>query len=339
MAKRRNRPSSDEEEAAPASAADRRRERKRQRAAREAGNTRAGGGSSSWLRRGVLVGIPSAIVVVIVVLLLFNPFQPPCIQFTPVPASSGGYPQFPSHAANTSLGTSWCPPSVTNVYESYPTLRIVIGSTSVALPTGIGWNSSYRDSGAPYRCVLPISTQPASQGGVPGTIFIVSPWAYTYTLGDFFHVWSQSYSTVAVNSSFANQPINYTSTSLLGFTADASHSVTLWVDNAVSSAGPNLDISTLSGPAPPGANVYPSCLTSIYGASHSILLTYTAVRVAVGALEHPAPTLATAAPPADLAQPLGGGAGAPLAGTAIANGRLTYFLEKGLGWLALRSEA
>jgi hypothetical protein len=330
----RDRPEDETEtRAAELSPLERRRLRKRERAARDAGNVRPKRGWSP-LRRGLVLGVPAAIVVVIVVILLFNPFQPPCLQLQSIPASSG-IPAFPPHN-QTDLSTSWCPPAVTPVFQSFPLLTIDIGrNPTLSLPTSIGRNTTYVQNHEPYTCQLPIFTDTPAQGGLPtNTIYIISPWNYIYTLGDFFSVWSQSYATVNVNATFPNQPISYTSSSLLGFTADSTHTITLWVDNQVSSAGPDLNLDTLSN-AP---NVSPSCLGTIYHTGHTILLSYTSTKVGSARVGLQSPALSTGGGVPDLALALYDSPAVHL-GPYLAFEQWAGYLEhKGLGWLTLRGD-
>jgi hypothetical protein len=333
VAKRRNLPGSESEDAEAASAAsaeDRRKERKRLRAAREAGNVRAKD-RPSWLRRGLIIGVPTAIIIVIIVILLVNPFQPPCLQLQPIPAQSG-IPAFPPHNT-TNFGDTWCP-GASSVFQTYPTLTIMIESTTVGLPSSIGRETNYTSNGAPYDCDLPIQTNTVAQGGLTSnTIYLVSPWAYVYTLGDFFQVWAQSYSNVDVNSSYSSQPITYTTTDLLGFTSDSTHSVTLWVDNQISNQGPSLDLDTLSN----AGNVYPSCLGTIYGTGHTILLRYASSGASAAFGSLPPPTLTTSGSPVDLPLLLYDSPSPHVQSTLLLLGMVAYLHEKSLDWLALKA--
>jgi hypothetical protein len=333
VSKRRFRPPEerDGEDTAPGgSAEERRRERKRLRAAREAGNVRAAP-KGNLLRRALVFGIPAAVVVVIVVVLLVNPFQPPCLQLQTIPSASG-VPAFPSHNQSTDLTTSWCPPGVTPVLQAYPLLKVRIQSNDVGLPTAIGRNQNYTYQGAPYTCTLPVSTATVAQGGLaPNTIYLISPWPYIYTLGDFFQVWGQSYSTVNVNASFPSQPIRYTSNDLLGFTADSTHSITLWIDNSPSSAGPNLNLDTLTSVG----TVYPSCLGKIYGTNHAILLSYSSNTASPAAQRLSAPGLVTGLAPDSPASPWDGSASHFHTLTTELIG-LGFLHLKSLDWLLLR---
>jgi hypothetical protein len=320
------------EASAEARAVDRRQERKRARAAREAGNVRAGGGRPP-LRRVLIISLPVAVVAVVVVLLLVNPsLQGPCLQLTAIPSSSG-VPAFPAH--NASLATSWCPSGVTPVLQAFPLLTIRIGATTIGFPTNIGRDTNYTEAGQPYTCQLPIATEPSSTTGLPpGSILLVSPWPYIYTLGDFFQVWYERSTTVNVNSSFPSQPVTYTATDLLGFTADATHAVRLYVDGQLSSAGPSLNLDTLAN----SPNVYPACLGRIYGTGHSILLTYSSSGTAAISAGLVAPHLATEAAGPGTASGSGGAAAGPALTAGAGSATAAWLATKGLGWLALRSD-
>lgn len=207
------------------------------------------------------------IVAIVVVLVFLHPFGVPCLQFQ---ANPSGTPAFPGHNTTDFTGT-WCPSGVTIVMQTYPLLTISVNGNVVPLPSAIGRNSSYTNGGNPYECNLPLLTRPSALTGLPAnSIEIVSPWPYDYNLSDFFQVWAQSYSTVSVNATSPSQPIIYTTTDLLGFTADSSHAVSLYVDNQPNTAGPNLLLNTLDGSTAP----YPSCLGEVYGTGHKILLSY-----------------------------------------------------------------
>lgn len=328
--------SAPEEESIARTPEERRAQRKRERRRLEAQGKGARLGGRSRGRRAAIIGIPAAAVVVaVVVLVFFNPFKAPCLTFDAIPMQSG-LPAYPNHTAGTDLSTSWCPPGVSVAEDVQPFLQIEIQHQYVGLPSSIGRNSTYTYQGQPYTCDLPINTQPPSPPASPdGTINIVSPWPYAYTLGDFFEVWSQSYSGVSVNSTDPNQPITYTSSDLLGFSADASHQVTLFVDNQVSSSGPSLELNTL----PYGGAAYPSCINAVYGSGHVILLTYSSTpKVAIGEL-FPAPTLSTTTNGLSLAEEL---YYTPLPHPAVLLGALATEHDAathGLGWLSARASA
>jgi hypothetical protein len=162
---------------------------------------------------------------------------------------------------------TWCPGGF-EAFHFHPKLVITIHGTAVAIPAGIGINSTYPGG---KSCILPIHTHPGdAQGDSAGILHVESPWPYRYTLGDFFSVWADSLSGVYVNQSFPNQPIAYSNTSILGFQAAAGSTVRLTVDGTPSQAGPSLDLSPLDfEPAP-----YPPCLFDGLGTGHTIQITF-----------------------------------------------------------------
>jgi hypothetical protein len=266
VAKRRLR-SGAAEAAEPASRTpeERRKQRKKDRASRKAGRSITG---TKW-RRAAFIGVPVAVVVAVVVVLitLTNANSIPCLQLTGVPVQLSGSPAFPLHNT-TDFSKSWCPKGVSTVLATFPYLTISIQGTSVTLPSSIGRNSSYAGG---QECDLPVLTRAPAAGYPLGTIYVQSPWAFSYNLSTFFSVWSQSYANVFVNTSHASQPVIYQPNDLLGFTSDGKHSVHLFVDGTPSSAGPALGIDTLDY----GPNPYPTCIAEKYGTGHKILLTYT----------------------------------------------------------------
>jgi hypothetical protein len=278
-----------EDDPAPAARTpeERRKERKKERTAKKAGRLRS---ASPW-RRAAYVGVPVAVVaaVAVVLITLSNANAIPCLQLTGVPVGTTGTPAFPPHNT-TNFGTTWCPGGTTTVLASFPWLSISIEGTSVTIPTSIGRNSSYPGGAS---CQLPVATEVPAAGYPSGTIYIESPWAFSYNLSTFFSVWSQSYSSVYVNTSKASQPIVYQANDLLGFTNDATHSVHLFVDGSPSSAGPSLGIDTLDY----GPNPYPGCIGEKYGTGHTILLSYTSSHAGVQLDPILGPTLRTG--PAD----------------------------------------
>jgi hypothetical protein len=284
VAKRRVSSEPEEEKAAVArTPEERRKQRKKDRASKKAGRAAP---TSPW-RRAAYIGVPAAVVIAVVVVLitLTNANSIPCLQLSGVPVGVSGIPGFPPHNT-TDFTNTWCPSGVNIVLDSFPYLTISIGGTTVSLPTSIGRNSSYPGG---QTCDLPVETQTASSGYGPGTIFIVSPWAFAYNLSTFFSVWSQSYANVFVNASHASQPIVYDSNDLLGFASDSTHFVRQFVDGTPSNAGPGLGIDTLDY----GPNPYPSCIGQKYGTGHHILLTYSGPTAGAAGTHLLAPTLAT----------------------------------------------
>jgi hypothetical protein len=282
VAKRRVSSATAEEEPAARTPDERRRQRKKDRAAKKSGK---GGPTSNW-RRAAYIGVPVAVVVaVVVVLVTLNANAIPCLQLSPVPVGASGVPSFPPHNT-TNFGSTWCPNGVNVVLYSYPYLTVTIGSTTVSIPSAIGRNSSYPGG---TTCDLPLVTRPAAAGYPSGTIYVESPWAFDYNLSTFFTIWSQSYATAFVNSSHPSQAIVYQSNELLGFMADSTHSIRLFVDGSPSSAGPALGIDTLDY----GPNPYPSCLGEKYGTGHHILLTYSTPSAGAAGGRIIAPTLSS----------------------------------------------
>lgn len=264
----------------------RRAQRRRERSARKKGKTAKSGPTSRW-RRALLLGVPAVVIIAVVLVLVFgNLFSTPCLTLQSIPEGSG-VPAFPPHTT-TDFSTTWCPSGVNLVEESFPYLQININGHGVGIPPtqaatstnpdypSIGRNSSYPGN---YACNLPVATHPplASSGYPDGTIYIASPWPYIYNLSTFFDVWAGSFSSVDVNASYSTQPIVYQPTDLLGFSSDATHKITLFVDGQVSTAGPSLELNTLDyGPSP-----YPTCLAEKYGTGHVIVLSYSTITPAV----------------------------------------------------------
>jgi hypothetical protein len=242
--------------------------------------------ASPW-RRAAYVGVPVAVIIAVAVILvtLSNANAIPCLQLTGVPVSVTGTPAFPPHNT-TNFGSTWCPGGDTTVLASFPWLSIAIEGTPVPIPTSIGRNSTYPGG---VECQLPVATETPSSGYPSGTIYIESPWAFSYNLSTFFSVWAQSYATVYVDSGNTSQPIVYQTNDLLGFHTDSTHSVHLFVDGNPSSAGPSLPIDTLDY----GPNPYPSCIGEKYGTGNTILLTYTSASEGAQLVPISGPLLAT----------------------------------------------
>lgn len=281
MAKRRFRPREEDRPVQELTPAERRALRKREK---EGGKgTQAKGLGTPW-RRAAMVGIPTAVIVAVVALLLLNPFHtaPPCLSLQDSPS---GMPAFPAKGTTDFTGT-WCPQNAPTVLVVHPSLKILIEGQTAQIPTNVGRNTNFTG----YECDLPITTQTSLATGV---LQIASPWPYIYNLSAFFYVWSQSAAGAYVNASHPSQPITYQSNNLLGFTTDPGHVITLFVDNQPSSAGPSLDLDTL----PYLNDQYPTCLGTIYGTGHTIVLSYHSTHSAAIARGSAVPTLSTA--PAD----------------------------------------
>ena len=307
------------------------------RADRKKGKKSASGrkGFGSPLRRAAIIGIPVGIIAaIVVVLVFFNPFLTPCIQFSPIPTSSG-VPAFPPHNT-TDFTNTWCPPVTSLVLHVHPLVKIFIDGTSVTIPSpssppgdSLGRNNSYPGG---YECDLPIHTHPpAAAAGFPaGVIHLESPWAYIYTLSNFFGIWSQSYSSAFVNSTDSSQPIIYQQNDLLGFTTDAGHSIELLVNNQPSSDGPNLELNTLDY----SPNPFPACLGERYGTGNVIVLAYGPTGAIV--TTHPAGTLQTGPAAPGLLEHLVGWPGPHPSWWNAHMAPIDHARAASLGWLALR---
>lgn len=266
MAKRRFRSSSEGEKAPEdLTPEERKNQRRRERAQSRVGKARRGFGSP--LRRGLLLGIPAAVITGVVLFLLFNPFNipSPCLSLTQPTAS----PAFPP-PGTTDFSGSWCPQGATDVLVVEGLLEININGTVVTPSAGFGVNQSFPR----YTCTLPVSRPPSSEGPLPGgaDFVVASPWDFSYNLSWLFQAWAASDPTVGVGSAHPSQAVGYTPTDLMGFTSDATHRITLFVDNQPSNAGPSLVLPTLpyvSSPAPS-----PACVASVYHTGHIILLSY-----------------------------------------------------------------
>ena len=293
MAKRRFKTGAEEKAPEDLTPEERRAQRRREKAASSTGRNRRGFGSP--LRRGLLLGIPIAVIAIIVVVLYFNllNFASPCLTLQTPPDK----PYFPPVGTTDFAGT-WCPGNnPTIVLAVQPLLHIIVNGTTVNLPAGIGINKSYGS----FQCQLPVFTPTtAASLTVPGQEFVISsPWNYAYNLTWFFEDWQATYPTVKVDLQHASQPVTYTTTDLLGFTADKSHSINLFVDDQPSSAGPGLVLNTLDyAPSP-----FPACVATVYGTGHHILLSYGTASATAYLHGLKAPTLSTGpAGPDPLAQ-------------------------------------
>jgi hypothetical protein len=262
------------------------------RAARKAERQREGRSKkphlprSGW-RRAIAPLALVAVIAVVVVVLYFQFIAVPCLQLQPIPTQSGT-PALPA-TNTTDFSQTWCP-SAAHVLNVYPKLTITINGQNVGLPPSIGRSTNFTN----YECDLPIVTHPSSSGLPTGTIAIESPWPYIYTLGEFFSVWQDTYVSAFVNSTYSARTIDYTPSQLLGLPADATHSITLFVDGQKSSDGPSLNLDQLSGSPSPT----PSCLGKLYGTGHTIALVYQTGAAAAIVHGISAPTLSSAlAPP------------------------------------------
>jgi hypothetical protein len=305
-----------------------RRGRRREDRLREGRGKKPKTPSQGW-RRGIIPGVAVAVVLVVVLLVYFGVgtlFQRPCVNFGPIPAQSG-VPAFPT-SNTTDFSVTWCP-NAAPVFQTYPFLAVIVNGQTVALPSSIGVSSNFTS----YVCTLPVHTRTPSSGYPSGTISIESAWQYQYTLGDFFSIWQDSYVSAYINASYSTRTIDYTSTQLLGLPADATHSLTLFVDNVPRSEGPGLVLNTLDG----HAGTSPSCLGNIYGTGHTIEIVYKANSASALGAGLYGPILATAASGASA---LGGTFDSPMPRVTSALGSMATLAEMkvaSLAWLGLRA--
>lgn len=274
MAKRRlARPAPEEEEGpegAEESPKERRERRERERRAREKRGSKAAGLFARWPRwktLGAILGVVVAIVAAIAIVVIYLPT--PCLTLAPPPASSG----VPDESA-----PSWCVNSTVSLVERMVVhLTITVAGKPVTIPGGIGEISATK-AAAQWQyaagCTFPVFTDNGTGpggGDSGGYIEIASPWAFTYTLGDFFNLWKESYSTVSVNG--ASQPVSYTGTQLFNYSSSGNQIVRLWVDGQLTSLGTGLVLNYLVSNYNV-ANDLPQCIPQKYGSDHSIVLTW-----------------------------------------------------------------
>ena len=268
MAKRRPvRPSNAsevEEEEVQETPEERRVRRQRERRAREKRGPKSVGMFSAWPRwktAAVLGGSAVAVAAAIGVVLLL--VSPPCLAISAPPASSG----VPDESA-----PSWCVNSTVSMDQRLAvSLTITVGGAGVAIPGGIGEINQHKWG---WTCNMPVFTDNATGpggSGSGGVIQIVSPWDFTYTLGDFFNMWKESYSTVSING--VAEPVSYTGTQLFNYSSTSNQVVRLWVDGQQSNAGPGLVLNYLSSNYATSTTV-PQCFLQKYGSGHSITLTW-----------------------------------------------------------------
>ncbi len=324
MAKRRLRSETEDKRPEDQTPEERRALRKKQREREARGKKPRSAFSSPW-RRAAVIGIPAAVVVAIAVLFLTQSVSAPCLVFSPIPSQSGT-PAFPA-SNTTDFSQTWCPSGVNLLIHVHPYVQVSINGQLVSFPPSIGRSTNFTN----YECDLPIHTHPASPGYPNGILHIESPWAYNYNLSTFFSVWQDSYVSAYINSSYSTRTIEYTSNDLLGLPVDATHPLTLFVDNQPSNAGPSLVLNTLDYlPSP-----YPSCMESRYGTGHTVLLSWHVASPAAIRSSLAAPVLTTAASDGYMATAYG----SPAAKITYQVGQLdtlAHATAQSLLWLALR---
>lgn len=325
MAKRRFRSGPAEKPPEQLTPEERRAQRKKLRE-REARGKKPRGAFSTPGRRAVVLGVPAAVIVGVVILIVTQPVSVPCLVFQPIPTSSGT-PAFP-YSNTTDFSTTWCPQGNTLLIHVHPLVQISINGQTVKVPPSMGRSTNFTN----YECDLPMHTHPDSPGYPNGIIHIESAWPYIYNLSTLFAVWQDSYVSAYVNASYSTRTITYTSNDFLGLPVDATHSLTLFVDNKPSQAGPALELNTLDNlPSP-----YPTCMADRYGTGHTILLSYHAgSAAAIGGGLHP-PAHATAPASGEYAGLVYGSAFPPVTYQVGELGDQAHHAAAGLAWLALR---
>ncbi len=119
---------------------------------------------------------------------------------------------FPSQGSTFSV--DGCISDTTTVYHIHPLLKIVVNGGPYTVLDGIGIGAT---------CMHPIHTHQAySSSTYPdfAVIHVESPVVQSYTLGQFFHVWGQPFS----------------SSQVLSYVADANHAITMTVGGTPSTA-------------------------------------------------------------------------------------------------------
>ena len=179
-----------------------------------------------------------------------------------------------------------CLGSEGTAFHIHPWLRIWIDGanpSNITIPAAIGIRNPVFQGGfaggGPSSCFEPLHTHDSS-----GIIHVESPDSVTqYTLGDFFQIWNETYSTISING--ISQPIVLTSNDILGYKPDQTHTLSLIVDGSSSSAYQNLVLNnydycnsqTNGPPCSPTAVINPYPPSYPYGTLHTILVYYRTV--------------------------------------------------------------
>ncbi|MDE1819381.1 MAG: hypothetical protein KGJ23_00795 [Euryarchaeota archaeon] len=252
---------------------ERRARRQRERRARQKQATRHGGGILAtwplWKSIGVFGGTAGAVIAAVAVIVLFLPH--PCLGISAPPSGSG----VPDESA-----PSWCVNNSVSLDERMAvSITIVLGGIHVGIPGGIGEINQHKWG---WTCTMPVFTDNSSgsgSGDSGGVVQIASPWNFTYTLGDFFNMWKESYGTVSINGN--SETVDYTNTQLFNYTSNANQVVRLWVDGQVSDQGPGLVLNYLADDYQTSSEV-PQCFVQQYHSGHTIFLTWGWVGAGMG---------------------------------------------------------
>jgi hypothetical protein len=151
-------------------------------------------------------------------------------------------------------------------YHVHPWLRITINGENVTIPAAVGIENPLMQQGiaggGPNSCFEPLHTHDSS-----GIIHIESSTNTSYTLSDFFSVWSATYHTVTFGG--VQRPVVFNSTDILGFRANTTHRVVLLVDGRPSHAFGGLSLVPLDYCDSQNAHVSPCYPTApgnpVYG--------------------------------------------------------------------------
>ncbi len=121
-----------------------------------------------------------------------------------------------------------------SAFHIHPQLYIKINGQNVVIPSQIGIVNS-------GRCFEPLHTHDST-----GLIHVESHLAATqYTLSHFFQTWDATFHTASIGGT--NRPVVFNSTDLMGFRADSTHRVVLFVNEVESSSYGSLVLNSLNG--------------------------------------------------------------------------------------------
>ena len=159
----------------------------------------------------------------------------------------------------------------------HPYLRINIMGEGIVIPSNVG---DLRQG----ACLMPIHTHDAS--GILHVELGPTDKNENFTLSDFFKIWAASPSSVAPKLNGATLPVELTANDILGYHSDATHKVTILVDNATVTDPSTVLLEKLDycnaaianiPPCSPtaGGNPYWNGGTSYpYGTGHTIVIEY-----------------------------------------------------------------
>ena len=155
--------------------------------------------------------ITTIVVVVVIIAVVVS-----AVAFLPRSSNAVPLPAYLDHCVTGSLN-----------YHSHPGLVISINGANFPIPALIGIQSA---------CDRPIHTHPASGGGsvFDGTLHVETDDNRDYTLGDFFLIWG--------NWANSKEFSIFNSTQIFNNKVDATHSLTVTVNNSQDSRFENIPI-------------------------------------------------------------------------------------------------